>query len=114
MNAKKIHALLLAVAGIAILLGGCNLSNKRESSAHLRLNKTIAQARLTVARELLEEGNVEYAKRILEPYAPILSEQATDSILLASTENNEDSSNAKSTTRYAKAEVELSDEEQTW
>lgn len=68
---------VLAVAGTAIWSSGCDLGSHRQESARLRLERKMAQARLTAAHELLAAGYVDQAQRILDPFLPALDEQIT-------------------------------------
>lgn len=84
MKHRKSHMWLLAVTGVAIWCGGCDLGAQREESARLRLERKMAEARLTAAHELLAAGYVEQAQRVLQPYLPVLEEQtAADEVQVA-------------------------------
>lgn len=71
--------LLLAALLVISTLSGC-VDSARKESAHNQWERKLNQARLMAAQKSMDEGNLAYAQRLLEPCTgadAAISEQAT-------------------------------------
>ena len=113
MKAPKIMLLVLAVAGIAILLSGCATTDYRTKWARIRCERVMAQARLNAAWELLAEGYVDKANEVFQQVLPDAAAQTTPLRMLAADDEDDTEDNSS---QYAKVTLEsdLDPESQTW
>ena len=96
MKRPKIQLIILAVAGMAILLSGCDLGQHRRETVKMRCEQKMAQARLTAAQELLAAGYTEQAQQILKPF--LTTEITADLLFIAA----EDEGDEDTPSQYAK------------
>ena len=101
MRCPKLHFMLPLLAGIAILISGCNLSEHRRQTARIRCEQKMAEARLSAAREFLALGDVDQARKILDPYLPE-SELPSGRITSVAEEEGDD----ETPSQYAKVSFE--------
>ena len=114
MNTPKITLLVLAAAGIALVLSGCSSVDYRSSWAQHRCERVMAQARMDAVHDLLADGHVDYAQKVLQQYLPDAGGQLAPQTMLAAEDDEDDKDEAPS--QYAKVtlEAELDPEAQTW
>ena len=114
MNTSKIMMLILAVAGIAMLISGCGTSDYRTNWAQNRCDRVMAQARLDAVQELLAAGHVDYAQKVLQQYLPEAGIQGVPQLMLAAEDDEDDKEEAPSQYAQMILESDLEPEAQTW
>ena len=114
MNAPKITMLVLAAAGIAMLLSGCSGGDYRSTWAQHRCQRVMTQARMDAVEDLLAAGQVGYAQKVLQQYLPDTPGQLAPQTMIAAEDDEDDKE--ESSSQYAKVTLEgdLDPEAQTW
>ncbi len=114
MSTPKIALWMLAVAGIAIVCGGCGGSDYRSAWAQNRCQRVMAQARMEAVHDLLASGHADHAQRVLDRYLPDPAGRVAPQLMLALEEDGDDEKEAP--TQYASVtrKRDRNPEDQTW
>ncbi len=109
---KNIPILSLAVAGIALIGGGCGTTDYRAQWAHDRCERVLAQARLEAVQELMAAGQTEQAQKVLSRYVPKAALPMSGAPLLTA----DDDGKGELPSQFARLnlESELEAQNQTW